>query len=167
MTDTKKIISAFFVAIGFANGFTYVSAADSGIMKVNKVMEDMRALQTVKHVCGLETHAFNICAATYACFDATSYLSIPAVSWCSMSSEVDSFCESAQNMKKECHQDCHDEAHALTACMLKEGGCDVDQCSPGFKEGSLVGQLIGYLLCGYFFFTCMAWCVKYESQFWC
>jgi len=27
--------------------------------------------------------------------------------------------------------------------MLKEGGCDVEQCSPGFKSGDLVALALG------------------------
>jgi hypothetical protein len=40
-----------------------------------------------------------------------------------------------QSCKNTCHQDCQDELQAAKACMLKEGGCDAEQCSPGFKAG--------------------------------
>ena len=59
-------------------------------------------------------------------------------------SDVDTFCGAAQNMMYACDQDCHDEAHALTACMLEWGGCPADHCSsPGFMAGVSIASALG------------------------
>ncbi|KAL3771249.1 hypothetical protein ACHAW5_006658 [Stephanodiscus triporus] len=139
-----KIISVFFFRIGFANAI----AADSSFQQINKVGKVRlnmvgRALQEYDEVviiCETEGLALQSCTSlTTACIDCIDGLIIPIESTsCSMSKEVEGFCESMQKCTSICQlKDCQDELQAAKACMLTEGGCDVDRCSPGFTGGGI------------------------------
>lgn len=147
MTAISKIICVFSLAIGFAFGGAAQSPLrkpkliNSNEIKVNN--EGARVLQTVEYVCDEENVALALCTVlNTACYNAATDLVIPGLNWCALSSEVDTFCEGAQKMITECDQECHDEAQALTACMLKEGGCDEDHCSsssgPDYKVYAVI-----------------------------
>lgn len=146
MKTISRIIGVFLFAIGLANE----SSADSRMNKVEgfKSIKVGRALQVydeVVSICESEGVALQLCTnTTQDCIDCVAGIIIPiGFTFCSVSTEVDKFCESVQSCKNRCHQDCQDELQAATACMLKEGGCDVDQCSPGFKAGDLVALALG------------------------
>ncbi len=90
---------------------------------------------------------------TSACFDLATNLAIPSYNFCSFLSEVDTFCGVARSMMNMCHQDCQDEVEAAIGCMLKEGGCSEDQCSPGFKVGVWIPSALGAVVAVWMFMT--------------
>jgi hypothetical protein len=144
MTAISKIVFYSSLIIGFAFG----GAAESLLRKpmvitggAIKVSNDdgARVLQIVEqtvHTCKAETIALVLCAGmNTTCADARTLSIIQINGLCStMPSDVDTFCEGVQRMMTACDQECHDEALAVTTCMLKSAGCDEDHCSSSSSE---------------------------------
>ena len=114
-------------------------------VEINKVGRALQVKDKIVLICESEGIALQLCTnTTEACLCCVAGIVIPiGLTWCSASTEVDKFCESMNFCRDTCHQDCQDELQAAEDCMLKEGGCDVDQCSPGFKAGDLVALRLG------------------------
>lgn len=153
MNAITKILTISFVAFTL---LTYVGAAALDIHKISELFGAMRSLQSMD-VCSTETNAATTCLSesgtTANCGGCLSNL---ANTLFAMGPE--STCDSLKGtvcsdlracFEKGCPEPCHDELHAIVACSLQEGGCNGNECSPGFKAMISVASAAGAAVIGW------------------
>ena len=165
MTAISSILSIFTLAL-LATG----TAAAQDFRKVGKSFRAMRALQT-GDICSQEQNAGLECLANSGtvnqveacggCYTTMGEEMIAMAmemdentSWNEACTLLDSeVCSKLKAcVERECPSDCHDEMHATTACIVKDGmdgACDNDVCSPGYKAIVTFAAAVGCAAVGW------------------